>query len=73
MAKKSKRFPVGPGITIYPRFKTWWVDIRKDGARSQKNLRTHEYKEAVVRALEEAKGPVAPQGLSWGKAVETYL
>lgn len=28
MARKSNRFPVGPGITVFLRFKTWWADIR---------------------------------------------
>jgi integrase len=73
MARKSNRFPVGPGISVFLRFKTWWADIRKDGARFQKNLHTHDYKEAVARALEQAKGPVVAQGVLWSKAVETYL
>ena len=54
---RPNRFQVAPGVTIYLRHKTWWVDIREEGSRIQRNLRTHEYGVAIRKAHDLEKQP----------------
>ncbi|MDZ7374953.1 MAG: tyrosine-type recombinase/integrase [candidate division KSB1 bacterium] len=69
------RFSVAPGVTIYRRFRKWWVDICREGGRVQRNLRTEDYREAVKRALDHAQNSVSlsANAVTWTKAVEAYF
>ena len=72
---RPNRFQVAPGVTIYLRHKTWWVDIRAEGSRIQRNLRTHEYGVAVRKAhdLEKLPDRPSPKLVSFDTAVATYM
>lgn len=72
---RHERFSVAPGVTIYRRYRKWWVDIRRQGDRVQRNLRTEDYQEAVRRAINFAKDTVSRVAnvVTWTKAVEAYL
>jgi integrase len=73
MYKSSSRYPVGSGITVYLRHQTWWADIRRDGIRAQRNLRTHDQKEAVRRALDIGLGTTTIRAVRWQEAFDRYL
>ena len=72
---RPNRFQVAPGVTIYLRHKTWWVDIRAEGSRIQRNLRTHEYGVAIRKAHDLEKQPdrPTPKLVSFDTAVATYM
>jgi integrase len=72
---KRERFSVAPGVTIYRRYRRWWVDLRREGNRIQRNLRTEDYQEAVRRAIDFAKDIASPvtNVVTWRQAVEAYF
>jgi integrase len=73
MYKTSSRYPVGSGITVYLRHQTWWADIRRDGIRVQRTLRTHDQQEAVRRAFDIVQGTSTIRSVRWQEALDRYL
>ena len=51
---KSTRVHVEQGVSIYRRFRVWWIDVRRNGERKRWNLHTEARDHALVVARELA-------------------
>jgi integrase len=59
--QERERIKVTDGVSIYLRWKTWWIDVHGNGRRTKRSLGTTDRSEAIRRALEAEAAP-APQG-----------
>jgi hypothetical protein len=43
-------FQIGRGISLFRRWKTWWISVAESGKRIRHSLGTHDQAEAVIMA-----------------------
>ena len=75
MKRERERIRVTEGVSIYLRWKTWWLDLNGNGRRKKRSLRTRDRAQAFRLALEADSPESKPRAAfeSLGDAFSRYL